>query len=1316
MNQNTIYVDITVNNKGSAVVKQFGTDVEQAGKKGSAGINSISTASRSLTNDMGRMITSVATYSLAFGAMSAVVGGVVGEFKRGLSAVEDFGMTVAKSTALITTFSQKGKEGDIAGALFEANNYAVKLAETMEVIDAKTIANAKDLNAMNEAFLSQGVRLNVYNQEQVDGYTATANALAILTQGMDKEQQMRQEIRGLMDGQIKAGDSLGLLLKAQIPDIENQLKIWRSQGTVLEHLGELLKGFNATTGLLENQWATVGSTMETIHNRVLRGAFKPIFEDLLGLVKELNRSLMDTEGNLTPLAHKIQAEIMSAYADGKVLLKEYGRELGLAAGYLGTALAAQLAFNLAIKTNPYVLAAVAIGHMINKVDEYKAKTVQATTVTDAFTQSLRGAAAVLRGEISLIDYAMSSEAELTKLLSDNAGQGSINASLDQMKTKLQEVREGWAFTSEARVAKEESIAAIKDQISLLETQKEAIKGISAADSDWQRERNKGGGAFSPPAPEMATPSSADTNNKHGSDLNAVLNSRLALLKSHEEKEAAIVKMGAELTSLAEKNKYENGLSTYQEYLTKKNALTEQSLQAELIAKQKELKAAQGAVDQLKPITDKKGKSNPEKDEKARVDALKRIEEADKDVLEAENKLAMARAAGAQEVAIASREQLDGYKAIGISLLELQGHTVEAAKMQAAADEGSIERKRLILEADSGLIEAQKALAAVRLKSAIDIKAAELDDITRKATALEAIAEMDGEFQKSREIQMQLLDIEIQRAELYGKKPEEIALLRRQREELEKMLDPLSAFSAGWNDTVRNFSDGAENMRNAGRTLAADLKSAFSDTFASALKGEFSSIGEAFNSLCDAMVNAFINAVAQMAAQQLTTAIFGGTTSTSGGLVNTAAGMDWSWLGGSDSSSTVTDNYSDFGGSDWDDLLSENYADGGVLQGGSGTKDDLFMGKVGGKNIFAKGGEYFMPPEQTAKYYPILEGMRTGRDMYFAGGGTTSRRVAPPSSTSSYQDVISFIQQLAKAKQEATATAESIRIFNEELSNNSKETAEAAGQTSETARQTTALSEAISQESEAKEKSTETSTMAGRAIDAVDSKLGAMAISAAAVATGVPGAVVGLGLLGAHMAGLDVSISGLVDGLATLGEAAISAMAEIGEALGFAQSSAAAIDAAYNEAGFKGYTPGDLYGESTDPGGYYGESDAGYSGDNSGYGGGEGGYGDATGQGTDGSGGMSSDSDSNYADGGIHRGGWRVVGERGPELEFTPPSQIFSNSDSKKILQGNQQSQNITIPLTVQIGNKTVEQYIIRIADGQAAIRQQKGITGRMYAQ
>jgi hypothetical protein len=41
----------------------------------------------------------------------------------------------------------------------------------------------------------------------------------------------------------------------------------------------------------------------------------------------------------------------------------------------------------------------------------------------------------------------------------------------------------------------------------------------------------------------------------------------------------------------------------------------------------------------------------------------------------------------------------------------------------------------------------------------------------------------------------------------------------------------------------------------------------------------------------------------------------------------------------------------------------------------------------------------------------------------------------------------------------------------------------------------------------------------------------------------------------------------------------------------------------------------------------------------------------------------------FASGGTHSGGWRLVGENGPELEATGPSRIFNTNQTQQILAG-----------------------------------------------
>lgn len=50
----------------------------------------------------------------------------------------------------------------------------------------------------------------------------------------------------------------------------------------------------------------------------------------------------------------------------------------------------------------------------------------------------------------------------------------------------------------------------------------------------------------------------------------------------------------------------------------------------------------------------------------------------------------------------------------------------------------------------------------------------------------------------------------------------------------------------------------------------------------------------------------------------------------------------------------------------------------------------------------------------------------------------------------------------------------------------------------------------------------------------------------------------------------------------------------------------------------------------------------------------------------------------FADGGHHRGGWRIVGENGPELEATGPSRIYNSRATRNMLSGGGLDINITL--------------------------------------
>lgn len=247
-------------------------------------------------------------YAIATAAIASVyvaLRAVTGEFVRGLSAVEDYSLKVASMGAFLTTFSTSLTKTNASEIYRASTAEAETLVQTMEKLDARTIATGKDLTTMAEQFIKGGVRIDTTNKGTLDGFVNIANALKLMTQGQNQEIQMRQEIRALVQGQMKDTNVLAKTLQSIDPNIKEHIKLWRQQGTLIENVGGLLAGFGPAAKDLEKTWAVVGSTMETIHTRILRGMFKPTYDSLLETAREWNKTFMDADGNLTPLAIKI---------------------------------------------------------------------------------------------------------------------------------------------------------------------------------------------------------------------------------------------------------------------------------------------------------------------------------------------------------------------------------------------------------------------------------------------------------------------------------------------------------------------------------------------------------------------------------------------------------------------------------------------------------------------------------------------------------------------------------------------------------------------------------------------------------------------------------------------------------------------------------------------------------------------------------------------------------------------------------------------------------------------------------------------------
>lgn len=678
---------------------------------------------------------------------------------------------------------------------------------------------------------------------------------------INSSEAFERMIRGIQAGEVEILRNIGINVSFQksYEDLAAKLKISTKELTEQEKtqaranavLAEGAKIFGTYEAAMETPMKKFLSLQRYVEDtsvllgKLFQPAFGTMVDSATDHLKEFQKAL--DQATLKEWGDNLNSVVKTAGG----LIKDYGGEVATFTGLIIGAKVAQLAFNTAVKANPYVMAA---GGLLLLNEQLKSFNLNIGSLPQKY-QDLSTSVG------NLIDVARGlKDANTGELLT--ADQQELNKTLDETKEKLKEVREGWAFTPEARAAKEQNIASLKEQVEALEKQKIVLTelkslGGSSTDPDAYHVNDK-----DLPKPEPPPrPGKVDTS--YGRDLNALAKAQLDYQESIQEKKLALTQQGIEKELLLNEQGYELGTKSYQEYFDTRQAKTEELLKMELSAREEQLANAKQAAENISDIIDKDGAVDAEKTSKAKITALKEVEVAQKEVYEAEGKLNQAQIEGAHESKLANLERIESYKNIQVQLLEMQGSAVEAAKLQAEIDEQSLERRKLIAEADKGNAEAQKALAAQRLMSENSIKAAEIDSLSRKQEALLAIAEIDGEHQKSREIQIQLLDIEIARAELNGKKKEEIDLLRRQRQELERMLDPLSAMVKGWEDVVKASTDANKMIYEFGRNTAQNTYDAFSDILFDGFDTGFKNIGDIAQDTWDVIYKSFLRMLADM---------------------------------------------------------------------------------------------------------------------------------------------------------------------------------------------------------------------------------------------------------------------------------------------------------------------------------------------------------------------------------------------------------------------------------------------------------------------
>jgi lambda family phage tail tape measure protein len=640
--------------------------------------------------------------SAALGGLAALgigfsLAGVVSEIKSSIEAIDEFNLSVIQMSAILTSLQVSNGTGssNIADTYRQTRDYAIQTNEALLKIEPSTSLSIKGLQRINLELAKAGVAIDTNNAAQVEGFKNLANAAAVFSQGGQNEVMLQSEIMLLMQGQIGAHSRLGGAISAMVGgDLKTWVEQHKQAGDFLEQMNKVLAGFGPASKDIAGTWSAVKTSFETTVNIIQRGAMQEAFTDVVNLTLEINEYLKSH-------ADTIKTDVKMGWEAVRLTIKGTGEALQVMGGIVQTTIIPLFSDALTLIRGTVETISAIIGLLVQSPGLV---TALAVAVASYAVPAIASLALAFDGLTAAIAASMALNPAAWAVLVGAGfyvvGKSAVTA-LDEIIHKYTSLN----LTGEA---------AYKEELKRTEDANKAWDAVKQKALFAYREGGRMPGLGMQKelgivkVPNVKQPPAAEENKDDGkfaATVHASHQAYAAYVKAFYEEQAALLKAANAQQEELNKESYDHGLIDLQAYLSTKHKLNEDSLQAEVDAKLKELSTA-GSEYETALSAYKKDPTGPAS--KNFYDADAKVAEAIKAVTEAQSKLALARKTDANETKNMTVDQLRAYQEIQAQMLDMQGQYVAAAQIRKGLDESSNARQALITEAMKGTAGAEAA--------------------------------------------------------------------------------------------------------------------------------------------------------------------------------------------------------------------------------------------------------------------------------------------------------------------------------------------------------------------------------------------------------------------------------------------------------------------------------------------------------------------------------------------------------------------------------------------------------------------------------
>jgi len=281
-----------------SLIATFGVDSSQL-QKLQGELNAVDRQSASTFGNMkGHASSAMSSMAGLVGVTLSVAGAFYAVQKAvrfSIQAQEEFRLKTIEIGSGLTNLAQEG-QGSFEKMFKQNFKYAQAMYDEIRKEDAKRFASAADLMTGYNALVQKGYAVRL---DEVDSLGVLVDKIKLATAGQNTQMQINQEIRGLLDGQVRAGSLLGMELQSRLgPAWKDQVTQHRKAGDLLAWLASMWPGIAAACAEVENTLEAQTTTLEGNLKSIGRQGALGIYELSVGVLKDMNKYLREHEQDI----------------------------------------------------------------------------------------------------------------------------------------------------------------------------------------------------------------------------------------------------------------------------------------------------------------------------------------------------------------------------------------------------------------------------------------------------------------------------------------------------------------------------------------------------------------------------------------------------------------------------------------------------------------------------------------------------------------------------------------------------------------------------------------------------------------------------------------------------------------------------------------------------------------------------------------------------------------------------------------------------------------------------------------------------------